>query len=158
MRYLILIALMLTSPAWAIYKCTVDGKTSFQEQPCAAGNKQTEIAVNAPPPMSAAGDTRVQDAAAGLEKERLRHEAEYALRDKQNDLDNMQQRCARVVAAISANRDGFNNNLAGATRAQAEAQAAQAQATSCNTAVQALQAQVDTLQRRCDTMGCKAPL
>lgn len=162
---------MAASPAWAIFKCTVDGKTSFQEQPCSDARGQTAIkalyeaprlggptangaptAAVAPAPVAPAKPSET------LEQERLRHEAEYALRDKKVEFNNFQQRCTREVDAIAARRQGFNDNVAGAMRAQAEASAATARATTCNTQVQSLQSQVDALQRKCDALGCKAPL
>ncbi|VTU16498.1 hypothetical protein SRS16CHR_01791 [Variovorax sp. SRS16] len=154
-KYLAIVLVVASSPAWAIYKCTVEGHTSFQEQPCADARTQKDVHVQyeAPKLGSAPDAPRVQDNVAALEKERMRHEAEYALRDKQAALTNFQRRCAQEVDAIAEGRNEVNS-----FRAQAEASAATARATSCNTQVQALQSQVDALQRKCDGMGCKAPL
>ncbi|MEJ8821433.1 hypothetical protein WKW80_05195 [Variovorax humicola] len=151
-------ALFACSPAWALYKCTEGGKTSFQEMPCAAGGVVIKEQYAPEKLGSKPARPSVQEQSASLEKERLRKDAEYALRDKQNELDNFRERCARTVAVINGNRTRYNDNLTGAALAQADATAAQAQATSCSGQTQVLQGQVDSLQRKCDAMGCKAPL
>jgi hypothetical protein len=49
------VLLVLALPAAAVYKCqTVDGKTTFQEIPCAIVEKQTDVRTFASPPSSPA--------------------------------------------------------------------------------------------------------
>lgn len=58
-----LCALIQTATAQPVYKCTVDGKVSYGEHPCAHG-KTTELAV----PPAPSGD----EAAAALERDKAR--------------------------------------------------------------------------------------
>src|ERR1700712_3156608 len=90
-----LLALTFASPASALYKCVAAGKTTFQEQECQSGEKQTLIRsqYDAPDPdstfkptvsvpsSSSAVSTSDQDKLANMEAERLRRDAAYALRD-----------------------------------------------------------------------------
>lgn len=159
---LALAAVLVASPSWAMFKCVVDGKTSFQEQPCAAGQAQTKLTPQYAPSPAAApipvdrptALEATQDALAKLEQERLRHETEYALRDKRAELDRFRARCDAEVRAIAARRNGFNDNVAGAMRGQAEAAAAGAFATNCQTQARALESEVEDLRRQCTERRC----
>lgn len=87
-----LCALAQPATAQTIYKCTVGGKTSYAEQPCADG-KATTLAVPAAPADADAAVQRLErDKArlAALQKERAADEAR-AERDN--------QRVARAAAA-----------------------------------------------------------
>jgi len=154
MRYLILLMLFAASPSWAIFKCTVDGKTAFQDAPCAGGQAIKPLyepeKIGAAPPRAI-----VPQSGESLEQERLRHETEYALRDKQVQLNNFRAKCDAEVKAIAANRRGFNDNVAGAMRGQAEAAAAQAYATNCATQSRTIEADLEDLRRQCAAQGCK---
>jgi hypothetical protein len=85
----------------------------------------------------------------------MRTEAEYALRDKTVQLANFRSRCDAEIRAMSANRYGWNNNLAGATRSQAEATAASAHATNCDTQTRQLENELDALRRQCYERACR---
>lgn len=63
--------------AVAVYKCTVDGKVSYGQEPCVHG-KSVELAVPAAPgesPADAATLARQKRSADGMEQERRRREA-----------------------------------------------------------------------------------
>lgn len=161
MNYLLIALALISTPSWALYKCVADGKTSFQELPCERAQGQTSITPQyAPLGLSAAPEvsTRArtpQESVAALEKDRLRTETEYALRDKTERLSNHRARCDAEVRALSANRNGWNNNLAGATRSQAEATAASAHATNCDTQARQIEAEIGELRRECVVRACR---
>ena len=88
---LVLCALAQAATAQTIYKCTVDGKVSYGEQPCAAG-KATPLAVPPAPDSTGAVALLKQEKArlAALQKERTALEA----RDERE-----RQRAARAAAS-----------------------------------------------------------
>lgn len=160
MRLLITALLVLAAqPSWALYKCVEGGKTSFQETPCAGAQGQTVLRPTYAPEAAPApgAKSRTEQAAEGLEQERLRHESEYAVRDKRAELVRFREKCAADVRAINDNRFGWNNNLAGATRSQAEAQAAQAHAAMCNTQAQQIEGELNDLRSQCLARKCTLP-
>lgn len=162
-KSLVLAALViLSTPSWAVFKCTVDGRTSFQEQPCADARGQTAVRtqyeadkIGATPAAAAAPRPTVQQQVATLEKERLATDMAQKVSAKQDQLTSYRLRCDAQVRAIANNRQGFRDNLTGATLANAEANAATAHATNCATQTQALQSELDDLRRQCTAMGCK---
>jgi hypothetical protein len=82
--------------AQTVYKCTVDGKVSYGERPCAHG-KTTELAVPPAPSGGEAADTLERDKArlAALQKERGAAEARE---------ERERQRAARVDRAAATQR------------------------------------------------------
>ena len=155
---------LVSTPSWAIFKCTVDGKTSFQEQPCENVKAQTKVHEQyrpeslgtAPSPDSTQYKQKThQELLAAYEAERLRNDATFALNNKRAEVANQRAQCAADVKALSDNRYGWNNNLAGAMRSQSEATAASARATSCDTQGRQLEAELEDLRRQCAARGCK---
>lgn len=74
---LLLLALALPAGAQALHKCTVDGKTSYSQQPCEKGVGTTLAVPPAPPPdPAAAADLKRQAREANkLATERRKREA-----------------------------------------------------------------------------------
>lgn len=158
-RFIALAFAFASTPAWAIYKCTVNGTVAFQEQPCADAKTQAQIRtqyeaekIGSEPAVKSA---TLEEKASALETERLRHETEYALRDKRAQLTNFRAQCDAEVRAIAARRGGFNDNIAGAMRGQAEATAAAAHATQCSNQAKTLEDEVNDLRRQCTAQKCK---
>lgn len=161
MRLLITALLVLAAqPSWALYKCVENGKTSFQETQCAGTQGQTVLKPAYVPEaarVEPGAKSRTEVAAEALEQERLRRESEYAVRDKRAELARFRDKCAAEVRAINDNRFGWNNNLAGATRSQAEAQAAQAQAALCTSQAQQIEGELNDLRSQCLARKCTLP-
>lgn len=153
-------------PSWAMYKCvSMSGGVTFQEQPCERTQAQTAIKplVVAPkmesatqPDPTAVGTSRptLQQQNQQYEKERLRHDAEYALQNKMMRLEQHRQRCDAEQREILANRARANNNLAGAMYEQSIATEAAAAATRCDTRGRDIQAEVEEARRQCASRGC----
>jgi Domain of unknown function (DUF4124) len=152
LRTLVLFLALLSSPAWAIYKCAVDGKTTFQDGPCADARTQTKITpmVAPPPPADAPQRPSIAEQNRVYENERLARD----IQARQNRLANFRAHCSNEVQAIAANRFRYNDNLTGAMLGQGDAAAAQARATDCNTQAQGMQSEIDDLRRLCAERGC----
>ena len=90
MTALVLCALVQAASAQTIYKCTVGGKVSYGEQPCAHG-KATALAV--PPAPSS------QDAAAALERDKARL---AALQKERATVEAREERDSRHAARAAA--------------------------------------------------------
>jgi hypothetical protein len=126
-HYVALTLALSTSPAWALNKRVDNGKTSFQERPCAAGQQTTLTPQYEPAPITMRERRPVQEeVAAEMEHDRLRRTAETTLVARQNDLYAFRQRYSAQVAEIASRRYGYNNNLAGAIADQSQATAAAA--------------------------------
>ena len=91
MAVLGLCALMQAANAQTVYKCTIDGKVSYGEQPCAAG-KSTELALPPAPSGMEAAEALARDKArlAALQKGRASAEARE---------ERERERSARAAAA-----------------------------------------------------------
>jgi len=151
------IVLVASQPSWALYKCvSAAGPTSFQELPCEGAKTSTTIKAAIEPEKLGTAPARpsLVDQSKELESERLRRGTEFALRDRRAQLASHQARCDNRVRDIAANRLGFNNNLAGATRSQAEATAASAHATNCDTQSRQIEGEIAELQRQCAAQKC----
>lgn len=79
MKRLACAALLLcaaTAGAQTVHKCTLDGKVSYSQQPCAAGTASVIAVPEAPAadPATAAELTRMRREGAALEKERHKRE------------------------------------------------------------------------------------
>ncbi|BEP50538.1 DUF4124 domain-containing protein [Variovorax sp. V116] len=150
---------ILCAPAWGMYKCVVDGKTSFQETPCAGAQAQTKLKEQYAPPVATAAPSPSalsdQEKLATAERERLRRDAEYALRDANAAVSNHRAACDREQQYILGDKVRSNNNLAGAVRDQSISAEAQAAATRCDTRARELLAQVESARKRCDQLGCR---
>lgn len=160
-HYLILALMLTATPSWALFKCVAEGRTSFQEQPCERTSGQTSIKPQyAPEALTTSGASAPrartpQELVATMELERMRNEAEYALRDRTIQLTNHRMRCDAEIRSMAANRNGWNNNLAGATRSQSEATAASAHATNCDTQARQIEADIVELRRTCALRACR---
>lgn len=62
-KLLFLMMLVLTSPAWAVYKCTADGRIAYTDTPCEGGK-----VIDTPAPV----DSKSANQAAALEKRQLK--------------------------------------------------------------------------------------
>jgi hypothetical protein len=167
MRHLLALLLVFSClPSWAMYKCVGAGGTvAFQEQPCDRTQAQTAIKPLVAAPRMESTALSGQDLAATnrptlqqqnqqYEKERLKHDAEYALQSRTARLEQHRQRCDAEQREILANRARANNNLAGAMYEQSIATEAAAAATRCDTRGRDLQAEVEEARRQCAARGC----
>lgn len=164
------LALTFASPASALYKCVAGGKTTFQEQECKSGEKQTLIRsqYDAPDPdstfkptvsvpsSSSAVSTSDQDKLANMEAERLRRDAGYALRDKLAQYNNQQAECERNFGIVfSRMGSGTNRSVTGAVYQQSIYPDANAGAARCISRTNELQQEVGALRQQCAARNCE---
>lgn len=125
MRALITIAttlglLMSSAGAQTIYKCTVDGKISYGQSPC-AGGKALDVPAAATQDGAAAGAelARQQRLSQQLERERHRKEAREAREDQRQDRAAAlrQRQCAK----LALNRKWADEDARRASAGQADA-------------------------------------
>ena len=161
-------ALLLIAPAHAINKCrTPDGKTIFQDAPCAPGQggkievrpasgyaqptaaTVTSAAVTTTTTTPAKPQTEAQriDAQAEvLRKENRLHTLQVrAIPDARAAVDRQKLRCDGDMAELKNKKQLATNNLAGATWEQSISSEMAATATRCDTESRTLTKELDTL-------------
>jgi hypothetical protein len=135
MKYLFFVAALIASSSAysAFYKCVVDGKTTFTDQPCEENAKSEEVHIAPFVPvlgatsnasndneqqkqeMSSTSIQRMNQATARLYKERREAELERAIVEKREHITNLQVAMELEVAKLRVKKNYSNNNLAGAT-------------------------------------------
>jgi type IV secretory pathway VirB10-like protein len=141
-RTLIAIAVLSmlgASPAFAIYKCKIDGRITFQDRPCEPGaGGAIEVrpsSLPAPAPAepvateTVPSDSPVQNPmelqrskvddmrtrAEAAEKERKGREIDHKIKIVEQKMRNLEDAQASELAALSRKKNRARNNLAGAT-------------------------------------------
>lgn len=169
---LLAIACTAAAPAWAVNKCTIDGRVVFQDAPC-PGKGETLIvrpASGSAPRAQPAGE-RSSDEAGGTEKpltEAQRIERQVAASQLQRRKQLMEIRivpdaesavhahraqCERDMKALQAKKALANNNLAGATWENAISGEMTALATTCDTRNRELRENAAALRAECLQLG-----
>lgn len=170
MRHLLAaVAVLCLAPSasWAINKCIgLDGKTVFQDAPCAPGRGgQIEVkpaSGHAPPPMTAAPTAtsaaslpapqteieRIRALSRKLNREnRLMTLENRAIPDARAAIDNQRIQCEREQAALRQRKMAAANNLAGATWEQSISEEMSAAARRCDTEIRFRMSQLESLQK-----------
>ncbi|HEY2257201.1 MAG TPA: hypothetical protein VGI11_16315 [Variovorax sp.] len=144
-------------PAEAMYRCELHGAISFQDTPCESGSQtKVEQAGKPPPPADPKSSRAIQDQLASYDKERQRHDAEYALRDKTAALERQRATCDQGASGPAPDPDTLpDDNTKPGGRGRAAAAAAQAAANRCNARVAELSAEVQKLRDDCAAKGCQ---
>ncbi|MDM0106026.1 hypothetical protein QTH97_13870 [Variovorax sp. J22R24] len=151
-------------PAFAMFKCIADGKTTFQELPCTAGARQTEIRSQyeaqepemAPTVAAPSTPTSDQLKLDSMESERLRREAAYALRDKLAEFTRYQASCERDHGVIFTRNADASRSITSAVYPQNVNDAsANMAAARCIAKVNELQQQLGALRLQCAARKCE---
>jgi hypothetical protein len=122
-----LAALCLASGVQAqVYKCKIDGKTVFSDQPCAADAKPMDVRPAAG--RADSGASSFQPSAAPInassnpqalvermERDRERRALEHQINDRRSQINAEQAAMDRDLGALRQQKQRANNNLAGAT-------------------------------------------
>lgn len=159
-------ALFLIAPAHAINKCrTPDGKTAFQDAPCAPGQggkidvkpasgysqatNTSATSTTAPPTTRPQTEAQRIDAQAeALRKENRLHTLQVrAIPDARAAVDRQKLRCDGELIELKNKKQLASNNLAGATWEQSISSEMAATATRCDTESRTLTKELDTLLR-----------
>lgn len=115
-----LIAVTLSTPLSAqIFKCQVDGKTTFTDKPCAADAESEIMHIQNAPPTAAGIQQRTAEQIADLTNElRSKRKIKEFNRDIETHEDNIktfQKRMSSEISVLQRKKLYANNNLAGAT-------------------------------------------
>ncbi len=120
MRYLLPLMFLFTLPAQAaVYKCVVDGRTTFSDRPCAADAARVEMKVYRP---SADEAVRAEERVRGLQATlsakqdtRQRRRLLRNIRDAEDEIASLQRAMDDEHRALKQKKRRASNNLAGAT-------------------------------------------
>jgi len=155
--------LIAAVPAHAAYKCVSNGRTTFQQFPCADGATQTVVRPSEEPvepaaakPMDLPSPSSDQEKLDALQSERLRRESSHALRDKLAEFSRSQAVCERDYGVVFSKGPGAAASITGAVYPQnvADASANQA-AVHCISRVNELQQQISVLRQQCEMRKCE---
>lgn len=149
--------LAVTGPAWAVNKCTgPDGKTVFQDAPCAGKGEKIEVRpasgsapVPAPLPVSAQPPrtASAKEGAFGESWQRRTYLENRGVADARGAIVAHQNQCDAKQKELAAKKGQANNNLAGATWEQSISTEMQAAATLCDSKLRDLRAQLESLEK-----------
>ena len=157
-----LLSLVVSTPAWAVYKCQdASGRTSFQQAPCADGTTSEKLNVQpasgayAPAqeaaPLASGASTPPQTETDRLNAQALRLARENRLSTLNNltigaaqgDILRARERCQAEINALRNRKGQATHDLAGATWEQSLSSEMQAVAAQCDTEQRRLQAIFD---------------
>ena len=164
---LALTSLALVSPvAHAVYKCQVNGTTTYQAQPCSGASKpgqQMNIRSGSPAgtqsdakPEIQSGAQKSPSSSAGAEKQAVEQmardrqirEANYEIGNLERRIANRSEQMTREMDALRAQKARANNNLAGATWEQSLSTEMQAVASRYKVMNDADQEQIKALRAK----------
>ena len=162
-----LTSLALVSPvAHAVYKCQVNGTTTYQAQPCSGASKpsqQMDIRTGSPAvtqgsvkPEVPSGSQKSPSSTAGAEKQAVEQmardrqirEANYEIENLERRIANRSEQITREMDALRAQKARASNNLAGATWEQSLSTEMQAVASRYKVMNDADQEQIKALRAK----------
>lgn len=168
------VALMsAAAPGWAINKCTgADGKTVFQDAPCAGKGEKIEVRpasgnapvatpaaatapTIAPAAASATAPTSKKEGAFGPAWQRRTFLENRGIADARGAVQAHQAQCEAKQRELASKKNLARNNLAGATWEQSISSEMQAAAAICDSKSRDLRSQLDGLERELRELQAK---
>lgn len=167
---------MASAPAWAINKCTIDGRVVFQDAACPGKGETLSVrpaSGSAPStqPSEATGAGAKSDGSAKPQTEAQRIEKQIAESQQERRKQELEVRlvpdslaairrqraaCDREIKDLRVQKSRANNNLAGATWEGAISGEMTALATRCDTRNRELREDAAALRAECQQLGgCK---
>lgn len=156
-------ALLAATPAWAINKCkTPEGKTVFQDAPCAGQGEKIEVrpasgyAVRAPvsaasapasPQAAAPAATAKKEGAFGESWRRKTDLESHLISNTRAALNGHLRDCEAQQRQLASKKGQARNNLAGATWEQSISAEMQAAATTCDTKARDMRARLEGYEK-----------
>jgi hypothetical protein len=149
---------LITSAHAQVYKCKVDGKAVFSDQPCAADAKaidvrpasghatsQHELGTSAGgAPINASNNP--QALIARMERDRRIRDLEYDIRASRARIGEEQAAMEREVSALRQQKSRANNNLAGAAWEQSISEEMSATVARYDVRIRAIQGEIARLE------------
>lgn len=142
---------ILSSPAHAVYKCVINGKTTYSQEPCADGARQIDTTPARGLPSAQAQPNsarRTIETVETLAAARRLRNLEFDIDASQRRLDSLRDSMTRELDALRAKRAHASNNLAGALWEQSIATEMQAVAARYTADLDAEQRKLDALHAR----------
>lgn len=168
-----IVALLLATSAHAqVYKCKIDGKTVFADQPCAADAKPLDVrpasghSASTLPPLvvTTPGASQPINASSNPQAVVARMEHERALRDMDHRIDAEHRRIREEegrmnaeLAALRAKKAQANNNLAGAVWENSISEEMTAVVGRYDLRIRAIQGEIERLQGERESLANSAP-
>ena len=158
--------LVATSAQAQVYKCKVDGKIVFADQPCAADAKPIAVrpasghsapslpAVVIPGAASQAinSSSNPQAVVARAERERAIRELQFTINARRSQIGEEQAAMDREIASLRQQKTYANNNLAGATWQKSISEEMNAVVGRYDVRIRALQDEIDRLEMDLSTL------
>lgn len=166
-------ACLMMSSAWAVNKCKgADGKTVFQDRPCAGPGESLVVRpssgsappaptrpdapeAGAPGPSGGAPQgNNYQQQLARAQEERERRDKWFVMRNLGQALDRQLAQCEQEQQRMASQKAYSRNNLAGATRDVSISNEMQAAAALCSERIKMAQAQFESAKLTCERIKC----
>lgn len=170
---LLAIACLSSTPAWSINKCTIDGRTVFQDAPCPGKGEALNVRPAAGNARAPSTPNTTTDGASPSKQltEAQRIEANVATSQKERRLRDLEQRevpgadaaihahlqaCKEEQERFEVSKRMYVQNLYGKTDAAQKASEQAAAAARCDTKDRDLRERAATLRAECQQIGgCK---
>lgn len=170
---LTLAALLLATSAHAqVYKCKIDGKTIFADQPCAADAKPLDVrpapghsapalpplvitTPGAPQPINASSNP--QAVVARMEHARALRDMDHRIEFEHGRIREEEGRMNAELAALRAKKSHANNNLAGAVWENSISEEMTAVVGRYDLRIRAIQGEIERLQGERESLANSAP-
>ena len=170
---LTLAALLLATSAHAqVYKCKIDGKTVFADQPCAADAKPIDVrpaaghsapalpplvitTPGAPPPINASSNP--QAVVARMEHARALRDMDHRIEVEHSRIREEENRMNAELAALRAAKAQANNNLAGAVWENSISEEMTAVVGRYDLRIRAIHGEIERLQGERESLANSAP-
>lgn len=152
-------ATLAALPAHAVFKCTVGGKTTYSDAPCGDGGREidtTPAAGRGGRGSSAESLEALKSTSASFERDRIRRDLGFQIRDAERQIDILQSRMDKEISALQRKKQSASNNLAGATWEESISSEMQAIAARYKASMDVEQAKIDHLRKRMAAMDEKA--
>lgn len=156
------LTLLMTSPAWAVYKCPeASGRIAIQQAPCVDGTKLDVKPASGPATVPSAPDGKPQTeaerlnslTAASARERRRRDLQERIVPNASSDIYAHRDACQRTQAALEADQYRYEQNLYGKTHATQRASEMAAAAAQCDTRDRDLRAALGRALEQCKEAG-----
>ena len=170
---LTLAALLLATSAHAqVYKCKIDGKTVFADQPCAADAKPLDVrpasghsapalpplvitTPGAPQPINASSNP--QAVVARMEHARALRDMDHRIEVEHSRIREEESRMNAELAALRAKKAQANNNLAGAVWENSISEEMTTVVGRYDLRIRAIHGEIERLQGERESLASSAP-
>lgn len=164
----VLLAMLAAPHAFAeMYKCSENGRTVFQEQPCKGGGGEIKVkpqSGEAPPSQPTGTATAVQAPPgdrlsaqqaqlASMEKSRKSREIEFQIKTSEREIRDLEREQERELEELREKKGYARNNLAGATWQQSISSEMQSVVERYKTRIGMVNARIDRQRKELEELS-----